>query len=178
ALADMVGSAGVIVAAIVIKLTGWWQADPIVAVAIGLWVLPRAWMLFKESLNVLLEGVPSGVVLDDIRKTLRGVPGVSATHELHVWSITSGKNSLTAHLVVDPNIRAEQEVLTDVRQQLRETFSITHTTIQIETVACAAHESDCRIHVAADEPVGPSDDTSADHEHGHGHDHRHDGDKT
>jgi cobalt-zinc-cadmium efflux system protein len=161
ALADTVGSAGVIAAAIVIKFTGWWQVDPIVAVAIGLWVLPRTWTLFKESLNILLEGVPRGLALDDIRKTLLGIPGVSATHELHVWAISSGNNSLTAHLVVDPTIRTEQQILADVHQQLREKFNISHTTIQIETVACAIHEDDCRINVAA---VEPKYGAHADHE--------------
>ena len=168
AFADTVGSAGVILAAIVIRLTGWSQVDPTVAVAIGLWVLPRTWTLLKDSLNVLLEGVPSGIVLDDIRKALRATPGVSDTHELHVWAITSGKNSLTAHLVVDPGVRAEQQVLTDVRRLLRDKFDITHTTIQIETVACAIHDEDCRMNVA---PAEPQDDAHADHEHGH--DHRH-----
>ncbi len=161
--ADMLGSLGVIVAALLIELTGWRQIDPIVAIAIGLWVVPRTWALLKVSLNVLMEGVPEGLSLAGIGDALRNAPGVREVHELHIWSISSGKNSLTAHLVIDPAARSEQTVLTDVTTLLRERFGIVHTAIQIETVACLDHPDDCQI---ADtlEPHG-----NTRHDHGHSH---------
>lgn len=82
---------------VLIYFTGWVWVDPLVAVAIGLWVLPRTWKLLKESLNVLLEGVPQGLELDEIAQALLAIPGVSELHDLHVWALSSGKNSLTAH---------------------------------------------------------------------------------
>jgi len=137
ALADAVGSVGVIVGALIIRFTGWAWVDPVIAVGIGLWVLPRTWTLFKESLNVLLEGVPRGLSLDEVRQRLLAVEGVIAVHDLHVWSITSGKNSLTAHLVVDESDeRFRQDRLDAARIMLRERFALEHTTLQIEYRNC------------------------------------------
>lgn len=137
ALADAVGSVGVIAGALIIRFTGWAWVDPVIAVGIGLWVLPRTWTLFKESLNVLLEGVPRGLSLDEIRQRLLAVDGVISVHELHVWSITSGKNSLTAHLVVDESDeRFRQGRLDAARIMLRERFALEHTTLQVEYRNC------------------------------------------
>ncbi|MDP3293491.1 MAG: cation diffusion facilitator family transporter [Nevskia sp.] len=137
ALADAVGSVGVIAGALIIRFTGWVWVDPVIAVGIGLWVLPRTWTLFKESLNVLLEGVPQGLNLDEIRQRLLAVEGVIGVHELHVWSITSGKNSLTAHLVVDESDeRFRQARLDAARIMLRERFALEHTTLQVEYRNC------------------------------------------
>ena len=161
--ADMLGSACVIVAAVLIAITGWRQIDSIVAVAIGLWVMPRTWALLKTSLNVLMEGMPEGLSFAGINDALRNVPGVGEVHELHVWSISSGKNSLTAHLVIDPAISSEQTVLADVTALLREHFGIVHTAIQIETVACLEHPDDCQLADA----LKPHSGTQ--HKHGHIH---------
>jgi cobalt-zinc-cadmium efflux system protein len=98
---DMLGSVGVIVGAIIIRFTGWPWVDSAIAVLIGLWVLPRTWTLLKESMNVLLEGVPEGLNLVEISDTLAQINCVSSVHELHVWAITSGKASLTAHVVTE-----------------------------------------------------------------------------
>ena len=99
--ADAVGSMGVIAGALVVHFTGYTRADPIVAVLIAFWVLPRSWALFRQSVNVLLEGVPEGVDLAQIDERLRAVPGVREVHELHVWALGSGRTSLTAHLILD-----------------------------------------------------------------------------
>ena len=152
---DALGSLGVIGAALVIRFTGWWQADPVVAVLIGLWVLPRTWTLLSESINVLLEGVPQGLALDDIHTALIGIPGVQDVHELHVWSITTGKNTLTAHLTLDGSGRDEQAILNDARDVIANRFRITHSTMQIETNKCRPGD-DC----------GVSDDVTA-HDHAH-----------
>jgi cobalt-zinc-cadmium efflux system protein len=130
---DLLGSAAVISGAFLIRYTGWWWIDPILAVGIGLWVLPRTWGLLSESLNVLLEGVPEGLKLDEIDAALAAVPGVAAVHDLHVWSITSGRNSLTAHLVLAAaDEYGHQRVLAAARALLAERFGLTHTTLQIE----------------------------------------------
>jgi cobalt-zinc-cadmium efflux system protein len=129
---DMLGSIGVIGAALLIRITGWRQIDPILAVVIGLWVLPRTWTLLSESINILLEGVPEGIVLEEIDMALRSLPGVRNVHDLHVWAITSGKNSLTAHLTIEAHGVGEQDVLTAAADMLEARFGTTHTTIQVE----------------------------------------------
>ena len=97
--ADMLGSLGVIVAAVVIRFTGWAWVDTVVAVAIGLWVMPRTWVLLKESLNILLEGAPEGVDVSQVEQTIIAVEGVIGVRNLHVWGLTSGKNALTAQVM-------------------------------------------------------------------------------
>lgn len=132
---DMIGSLGVIAAALIIRFTGWLWVDALVAAAIGLWVIPRTWILLKESLNILLEGIPKGIELDDIEQALLTVPGVAAVHDLHVWALTSGKNSLTVHLVLDTH-GEEQAVLASACATLAEKFSIHHATVQVEADPC------------------------------------------
>ncbi|ROH89703.1 cation transporter [Stagnimonas aquatica] len=132
---DLLGSLGVIVGALVIRFTGWLWVDTVIAVAIALWVLPRTWTLLKASVNVLLEGVPDGVNLDDIRSALRSTPGVQEAHDLHVWAITSGKTSLSAHLLLNVGADAEAVRLA-VGAKLREQFGIRHSTLQCELTPC------------------------------------------
>lgn len=132
---DMLGSIGVMFAAVIIMLTGWTSVDAIVAVAIGLWVLPRTWTLFKETINVLLEGVPEGVDLDAVATGLRATPGVRDIHDLHVWALTSGSTSLSVHLVLAEG--ADGDVTrVGARSMLAERFHITHVTLQTERVDC------------------------------------------
>ncbi len=129
---DMLGSIGVIIAAVVIMLTGWAWVDSVVAAAIGFWVLPRTWVLLKDSMNVLLQGVPDGVDIDSVEQAMRGVPGVKDVHDLHIWALTSGKNVLSSHLVADAMPGTEQQVLAQVTQLLHEQFDISHVTLQVE----------------------------------------------
>lgn len=166
ALADAVGSVGVIAGAILIRFTHWAWIDPIIAIAIGLWVLPRTWTLFKESVNVLLEGVPRGLNLDEIRTGLSAVEGVGAVHELHVWSITSGKHSLTAHLVVADPLRPRQTILEDAQSMLRQRFGLDHTTLQIEADGCDVSE-DCGMQIPDSKVrnAKPAIDETSDHDH-------------
>lgn len=133
--ADALGSVGVIIAGVIIHFTGWTWVDASVAVAIGLWVLPRTWKLLRESFNILLEGVPSDIALDEIEQALLAVPGVQGIHDLHVWALSSGKNSLTVHAVIDPGAR-EQQVLQAAARMLEQRFELRHTTIQVEVAAC------------------------------------------
>lgn len=141
--ADALGSVGVIIAALIVTFTGWTRADPVVAVLIALWVLPRTWILFKQSVNVLLEGVPEGMDLSVIDSRLRGLPGVRDVHDLHIWAIGSGRASLTAHLILDEAQADVQRVLNDANEILRRDFGLTHTTLQAELEHCDPHGSDC-----------------------------------
>lgn len=153
---DMLGSLGVIVAAVVIRFTGWAWVDTLVAAGIGLWVLPRTWILLKESLNILLEGTPEGLSTDDVLTTIGQVEGVTGVHDLHVWVITSGKNSLTAHVVHTPEV-APAKIIEDIKAVVADRFKVYHTTIQCELVACEHSDDGCNF-----VPFAPS---SEDHVH-------------
>lgn len=132
---DMLGSLGVIFGAIVIWLTGWTWVDSIIAVAIGLWVLPRTWILLRDSINILLEGVPDGIDVAVIEKSLLSLGGVESVHDLHVWSISSGKTSLSVHMVSPiGNIEALPVAAADV---MAKDFDIHHVTVQLERAPCA-----------------------------------------
>lgn len=134
--ADMIGSIGVIGGAAILKFTGWSWVDSAVAILIGLWVVPRTWTLLKSSINILLEGVPDDVDLGKLRALLLSVPGVKSLHDLHVWSVTSGKSTLTVHLVTEADANAEREVLPEVRKRLAASFGIHHITVQCELEPC------------------------------------------
>lgn len=132
---DMLGSLGVIVGALLIRFTGFKWIDSIIAILIALWVLPRTWVLLKSSVNILLEGVPEGIDLKALEKSLRSTEGILDIHELHVWAITSDKISLTAHVVIgkeyDPEI-----ILPKIRAFLASQYGILHTTLQDERKKC------------------------------------------
>lgn len=140
---DMLGSVGVIAGAIIIRFTGWTWVDSAIAVAIGLWVLPRTWVLLKESMNILLEGVPEGVSIEEIKAAMLTVPGVVSVHDFHLWALTSGKASMTAHVVYDPSYRPEQQLLPVLKTILATKFTVYHTTLQFETVPCAHTDDGC-----------------------------------
>lgn len=133
---DMLGSIGVIVAAVVIQYTGWAWVDALVAVGIGLWVLPRTWILLKDTLNILLEGVPQGVDLGTIERALLAQTGVTGVHDLHVWSLTSGKHSMTCHVIFDPKLASTQALLGRLRTLLSSQFDLHHVTLQLEDAPC------------------------------------------
>jgi cobalt-zinc-cadmium efflux system protein len=139
---DMLGSLGVIIAAVLIRFTGWTWVDTLVAAGIGLWVLPRTWILLKESLNILLEGTPEGLSLDDVTTAMRGVAGVTDIHDLHVWVLTSGKNSLTAHVVHKSDV-APAQIIENIQALVAKNFEVFHTTIQCELVACEHSADGC-----------------------------------
>lgn len=130
--ADMLGSLGVIAAAAIIWATGWTWVDALVAIAIGLWVLPRTWILLRDTSNILLQGVPRGVDLDEVRAAIATVPGVASVHDLHLWSIAGHDASLTAHIVIDLT-ENEQDLRIRVADRLIEEFGIDHITLQVES---------------------------------------------
>lgn len=132
---DMLGSLGVLIGAVLIGWLKWVWIDALIAVLIGLWVLPRTWTLLKESLNILLEGVPDNINPAVITQAMEATPGVVEIHDLHVWAITSNKVMLTSHLLLEPNANAEQ-VLKSIHLLLEEKFHIYHSTLQCEYASC------------------------------------------
>ncbi|GAA5514998.1 metal cation efflux system protein CzcD [Deinococcus carri] len=129
-MGDLLGSVAVIVGALIIRFTGLTWVDPVLGALIGLWVLPRTWVLLRASVNVLLEGVPEGMDLDGLRAELAALPSVLEVHDLHVWSVTSGVHSLTAHLVVAAG-QPHPDLLPQVHA-LAERHGIEHSTVQFE----------------------------------------------
>jgi cobalt-zinc-cadmium efflux system protein len=133
---DMLGSVGVILGALLIRITGWSWIDSGVAIAIGLWVLPRTWTLLKASMHILLEGVPEGIGLEEVEHAITSIPGVASVHDLHVWAISSGKISLTVHAVCTGEPTDYSHTLKAIRSMLAERFDIHHATVQLEDNPC------------------------------------------
>lgn len=134
--ADTLGSVAVIAGAVAIQATGWPWVDPAIAVAIGLWVLPRSWRLVSEAAHLLLEGVPHGIALEQVRGAMLDEAGVADLHDLHVWALSSKQPLLSAHVEVAPGTDPDA-----LRQRLAglldERFGIGHSTLQMETEPCA-----------------------------------------
>jgi cobalt-zinc-cadmium efflux system protein len=133
-LADALGSAGVLVAAVVILLTGWRYADPLAGMAIAVLILASSWSILRDSVHILLEGAPRGLDTRGLGRRLTEVPGVVEVHDLHVWTITSGFPALSAHVLVerDDDCHARRRELEEIL--LRE-YGIEHTTLQVDHVA-------------------------------------------
>ncbi|MFA5898309.1 MULTISPECIES: cation diffusion facilitator family transporter [unclassified Hyphomicrobium] len=142
---DMLGSIGVIAAAAIIWLTGWLWVDAVVAIGIGLWVLPRAWSLLQETTNILLEGVPEGIDYAAVAAALRQVPGVKNLHDLHIWALGSDTPALSVHLVLEPD-REQSEVREMAGRVLSEDFHISHVTLQLELRDCREGIEDHVLH--------------------------------
>ena len=135
-LADTIGSAGVVVAGIIIHTTGIYLADPLISIGIVALILPRTWLLLKRAIHILIEGTPSHLCHEEIKSSLLNVKGVTGVFDLHVWTITSGIYALSAHVVV-LNINKSQAILQEINSTLEKNFKISHATIQIESY----HES-------------------------------------
>lgn len=129
-LSDMLGSLGVIVAAVVIATTGWPYADAIVGAGIGIFILPRTYSLMRQALRIIMEVAPPEVDISEVQRRLAGIAGVEAVHDLHIWTITSGMEAATAHLVV-PRDEDWHRVL-DTAGDILAGYGVTHPTIQVE----------------------------------------------
>jgi cobalt-zinc-cadmium efflux system protein len=130
-LGDALGSVGVLVAAVVIMLTGWTPIDSLVSVAIGLFIVVRTWRLLAQVVNVLLEGTPPHLDVGEIEAAMRSVVGVRRVHELHVWTLTSGRDAMSAHVVVD-DLSESDRLLDELHRVLHARFGVDHTTVQLE----------------------------------------------
>lgn len=130
-LGDALGSVGAIIAGIVMYFFDWYVADPIISVVVALLILKGAWGIIKQTIHILMEGTPITINQQEVKQTLEAIEGVINVHDLHVWTITSGLDSLTCHLLIEDN-QDEQRILQQAIQQIEKQFKIMHTTIQIE----------------------------------------------
>jgi cobalt-zinc-cadmium efflux system protein len=135
-LADLIGSVGVLLSGALTLLTGWRYADPIIGVAIGLFVLPRTWTLARRALRILFQHAPQGVDVGAINAELAALPGVADVHDLHVWTLTSGMEVASAHLTLAPPAK-QSDVLTEAQNLLASRYAIEHATLQVEAPHCA-----------------------------------------
>ncbi|MFI6596773.1 cation diffusion facilitator family transporter [Nonomuraea sp. NPDC050536] len=139
-LGDLLGSLAVVAAAAGIRLTGWYVIDPIASVIVAVMILPRAWRLLREAIDVLLEATPKGMDLSTVREHLLARPGVAGVHDLHAWTLTSGLPVLTAHVVLEDGQADGARLLEELHECLRGHFDVEHSTIQLEPPGHAAHE--------------------------------------
>jgi cobalt-zinc-cadmium efflux system protein len=131
-MGDALGSVGAIIAGVLMSVYGWYQADALFSAAIALLIIWSSWHLIKESTNVLLEGTPAHINLASVEEAIRLTEGVEGVHDLHVWTITSGREALSAH-VVHARTVVQPELLKELRVKLHDRFGVDHLTLQMET---------------------------------------------
>lgn len=142
-IGDAASCVGIIIGALVIRATGWLAVDPILSMVMSVFIIWTAWDIFKDSLNILLEGLPKGLNLAEVTREIRGVQRVADVHDLHIWSLGSDASALSCHVVIEDMPTSESElILADVNRVLADRFHIHHATIQFEHRRCAAAD-DC-----------------------------------
>ncbi|HEX4134234.1 MAG TPA: cation diffusion facilitator family transporter [Bryobacteraceae bacterium] len=157
-LGDLLGVTAIVVGALVIRATGWTQVDPLLSILISLLIVWTAWDITRESLNILLEGLPKGLELKQVVAAIRAVEGVLDVHDLHIWSLGSNSHALSCHvLITDMPPSQSDHILHRVKHVLGDRFHVHHTTVQFEHMSCAISGTGCVIPVDV----------------GHGHLHRH-----
>jgi cobalt-zinc-cadmium efflux system protein len=156
-LGDAVGAGAIILGAIAIRYTGWLYIDPLLSFALGILIIYTAWDIVRESLNILLEGLPRGIELRGVTQAMSQVDGVQDVHDLHIWSLGSNTHALSSHVLIEDMPHSESEAILKRINDVLCTFGIRHSTIQFEHIPCVLSASPCRM--AAD----------ASHVHDHGH---------
>jgi cobalt-zinc-cadmium efflux system protein len=158
-LGDLLAAGAIVVGALVMRATGWHWIDPILSIAISLLVVWTAWDIIRESLNILLEGLPRGLDLQEVTQAICNVDGVLDVHDLHIWCIGSSSSALSCHVLIDdmPPSRSDS-ILHEVNHLLGDRFHVHHTTVQFEHMNCAISDTGCVI---------PAD--CAPHHHHHAH---------
>lgn len=131
-LSDTIGTAGVITAGMIMLTTKFYLADPIISIVLALFMIPRTWSIMKKAIHILMEGSPSNIPHERVKEAILGIKGVTGIFELHIWTITSGMNSLSAHVVIIDTSKS-QVILQEINAILEKEFKIIHSTIQIET---------------------------------------------
>ena len=158
-LGDALGSVAIICGAFIIRYTGWMQLDAILSIIIGLLIVWSAWDIVRESLNILLEGLPRGIALKDVAAGMREIAGVLDVHDLHIWSLGSSTHALSCHVLIDDVPPSTSDaILRGLNQVLADRFHISHTTVQFEHMSCEISENGCAIPVTRQS-------------HGHSHQH-------
>jgi len=145
-IGDTLSSVGVIIAGIIIIFTGWTVVDPILACVIGVVILWGAFRIVKEATDVLLESVPAGINLQAVEDAMKTIEGVVDSHDVHIWTITSGIYALSAHVKVDDlMVSQSNELIVTINEMLEHKFKITHVTLQLECDACSSEEGTCSL---------------------------------
>lgn len=158
-LGDALGAFAIIIGAIAIRYTGWTYIDPVLSIALGLLIVYTAWDIVRESLNILLEGLPRGLELTDVTSAMSRVEGVLDVHDVHIWSLGSSTHALSSHVLIDDMPPSASECILRCINEVLAKFGIHHTTIQFEHVPCVLSDNGCKM--------------TADHAHGHSHRHDH-----
>lgn len=155
-LGDAVSSVGIVIAAILIRTTGVMQWDPAISILIGILILWSSWGILKESVNLLLEGTPSGIDPTTVTQSLGTIAGILGIHHLHIWALGPSMPALSAHLMVgDVPVKSTARILDEVNALLLRDYNIAHTTIQFEFATCAEDDPYC---VPFNVEVGTSQD--------------------
>jgi cobalt-zinc-cadmium efflux system protein len=148
-LGDALGSVAIIVGAVVIKYTGWLAIDPILSILIGGLIIWTAVDIVRESLNILLEGLPRGISLRQVVEAMRDVPGVLDVHDVHIWTLGSSVHALSCHALIEDAPPSESDrILRAINHMLGDRFSIHHTTIQFEHKSCEVSQTGCSVAVS------------------------------
>ena len=148
-LGDALGSVAIIIGAVVIKYTGWLAIDPILSILIGGLIIWTAVDIVRESLNILLEGLPRGITLRQVVGAMRDVPGVLDVHDVHIWTLGSSVHALSCHALIDDAPPSESDrILRAMNHMLGDRFSIHHTTIQFEHKSCEVSQTGCSMAVS------------------------------
>jgi cobalt-zinc-cadmium efflux system protein len=159
-LGDALGAVAIIAGAVAIRYTGWQQVDPALSIVIGVLIVWSAWDIIRESLNILLEGLPRGIRLQDVGSAMQAIEGVLDVHDLHIWSLGSSTHALSCHVLIeDVPPSASDSILRSLNGMLSHRFHISHTTVQFEHMSCAISDTGCAI---------PVQEAHEHHEH-HGH---------
>jgi cobalt-zinc-cadmium efflux system protein len=141
---DAAACIAIIVGAVVIHFTGWFQIDPLLSALIAVTIIYTAWDIFRDSLNILLEGLPKGLKLSDVTREIKTVPGVLDVHDLHIWSLGSSAHALSCHVLIeDMPPSASNAILSELNGLLHQRFEIDHSTIQFEHARCALADENC-----------------------------------
>lgn len=145
-IGDALFSLGVVLAGVIILWTGWLQVDALISILIGMFIVWSSWGILKETINILMEGVPHEIDMDNLVDLIQDVDGVEGVHDLHVWTISSGLPMLTAHLVLENQALSDcARIVDEVNQQLQTEFGILHTTLQTECSACSPDHLYCTL---------------------------------
>jgi cobalt-zinc-cadmium efflux system protein len=158
-LGDLLGAAAIVVGALIIRASGWTQIDPLLSILISILVVWTAWDITRESLNILLEGLPRGLELKQVIGAVCEIEGVLGVHDLHIWSLGSNSHALSCHVLIEDMPPSQSDhILHRVEHVLGDRFHVYHTTVQFEHVSCAISDTGCVI---------PADRGQAHHHHAH-----------
>lgn len=168
-MSDGIGAAAIVISGILNVTIGWKQGDALAAAAIGVIILPRAFMLLKQAINIILQGAPAGVDMGEVEREIESVDGVITAHSVHVWALTSGVNVMSAHVVVDDQLVRDGQgtaILDTLSELMRDKFHVEHSTFQLEEPGHLDHEGAMHRNLAG---VGKPEDVLEPEGAGHSH---------